>query len=85
MPNYPLESRMAYLEGAYDQVGRRLASIDLRFDSLEREIAGLGEGLRQEIRLLDSKFERRFFWTIGIVLSTWLTTMTTIFTLFSKH
>jgi len=62
---------MAFLEGAYEQAGLRLASIDMRIDALDRKIDSRFDAL-------DDKMIRRFLWTIGIVLSTWLTTIVTI-------
>ena len=63
---------MAHLEGAFEQFGRSLASIDGRFDSLDRKI---------DLRFdrLDQKIDQRFMWTIGVVLSTWLTTILAVF------
>jgi len=67
-----LESRMAHLEGAFEQFGRSLASIEGRFDAVDRKIDGRFDAL-------DQKFDQRFMWTIGVVLSTWLTTILAVF------
>ena len=72
MPTSPLESRMARLEGAYDQVSRRLMNIDPRFDALDRKIDLLRD-------TLDKKIDQRFTWTVGIVVTTWLTTIASIY------
>jgi len=68
----PLEQRMAYLEGAFEQVNHRLNSIDGRLDSLDRKID-------MRFDALDGKIDQRFMWTIGVVLGTWLTTILAIF------
>ena len=38
MSAQPLDVRMAHLEGAYEQVVKRLESIDHRLDTLDRKI-----------------------------------------------
>jgi tetrahydromethanopterin S-methyltransferase subunit G len=46
--------------------------IDGRFDSLDRKIDS-------RFDTLDQKIDQRFMWTIGVVLSTWLTTILAVF------
>lgn len=93
----PLESRMAYLEGAFEQIGqtlatmhRRFESIDRRFESIDRRFESIDrrfDVLDHKIELrfdtlfnaLDRKIDQRFTWTIGVVLSTWLTTILAVF------
>jgi len=70
---------MAHLEGAYDQVNRRLAGFDLRFDAVDRKIESLRSDLAEKIDSLDGRVDQRFMWTIGVVLSTWLATILAIF------
>jgi hypothetical protein len=73
---------MARLEGAYEQVGQRLTSIDLRLDGVERKIDALRDAMDTKIDSLrdgmETKIDQRFMWTIGIVLTTWLTTIASI-------
>lgn len=45
MTAQPWEPRVARLEGAYEQVDRRLESIDRRLETLDRKIDGLREEL----------------------------------------
>jgi len=68
MPSSPLEIRMARLEGVYEQVNQRLASIDARFASIDARFDAI-----------DRKIDERFMWTIGVVLGTWLTTILAVF------
>jgi tetrahydromethanopterin S-methyltransferase subunit G len=63
---------MAHLEGAYEQVNHRLASIDGRLDNVERKIDAA-------VRSLDAKIDSRFTWTIGVVFGSWLTTILAVF------
>ena len=78
-----LESRMAHLEEAFEQFGRSLASIEGRFDAVDRKIDGRFDSLDRKIDsrfdTLDQKIDQRFMWTIGVVLSTWLTTILAVF------
>jgi len=68
VPANPIEIRMARLEGAYEQVSQRLMHIDSRFDGLDRKIDAL-----------DAKIDQRFMWTVGVVVTTCLTTIASIY------
>ena len=72
MATSPLGSRMARLEGAYDQVSQRLMNIEPRFDALDRKIDLLRD-------TLDKKIDQRFTWTVGIIVTTWLMTIASIY------
>jgi hypothetical protein len=81
---------MARLEGAYEQVSQRLMSIDLRLDGLDRKIDLFRDVLDKKIDALDAKIDakidQRFMWTVGVVVTTWLTTIaTTIGTTYLHH
>ena len=52
-----MESRMARLEGAYEQISERLTGIDLRLAAIETRID-------QRFAAMDQKF----LWVIGLVL-----------------
>lgn len=89
MPGHPLETRMAHLEGAYDQVNHRLDSLDGHLNGLRQEVTSLGVAMNSRLDALsarlDAKIDQRFTWTIGIVVSTWLTTIAAILPLYFKH
>jgi hypothetical protein len=53
----PLETRMARLEGAYEQICDRLNGIDQRLF-----------GLQQRFDSLRSSMDRKFLWVMGLVL-----------------
>ena len=57
MASNPLESRMSHLEGAYEQTSLRLASIDARFDALDRKVDLRFDALLATIRALDAKID----------------------------
>jgi len=62
-----LEVRIAHLEGAYEQVDRRLGTIE-----------GDIRGLRGEIQDMGRKLDATFRWVIGIILVNWITLMLAI-------
>jgi len=70
---------MAHLEGAYEQVSQRLTTIDLRLDGLDRKIDLRFDSLDKKIDAVDAKHDQRFMWTVGIIVSTWLTTIASIY------
>jgi len=85
----PLEARMAHLEGAYEQTTERLAGFDLRFDSFDRKLDSMRADLTVKIdevrKELEARIDGRFMWTIGVVMSTWITTMLGILALLARH
>jgi hypothetical protein len=62
-----MEIRLARLEGAYEQIDRRLA--DLRQDM------GCVE---QRISSLELRMDQKFNWVLGLIVGTWITTILTI-------
>ncbi len=66
---------MGRLEGVYEQVNQRLASIDQRFASIDLRFSSID----QRLDALDTKIDQRFMWTIGAILGSWLTTILAIF------
>lgn len=73
---------MAHLEGAYEQTSQRLAAIDLRFDAVDRRFDSIDrrfDAVDRKFAVLEERVDQRFWWTIGVVLSTWLTTILAIF------
>jgi len=60
--------RMAHLEGAYEQIDKRLGSLEVRFGSLEGEV----RDLRGEVRTLRTelivRMDRQFFWILGLLI-----------------
>jgi predicted nucleic acid-binding Zn-ribbon protein len=84
-----LEVSMARLEGAYEQLDKRLGSVESRMASLERkveegfahlhaEIGRVDQHLRTEIGRVDQKLDTTFRWVIGIILVNWVTLMLAI-------
>ena len=71
----PLEVRMGRLEGAYEQITKRLDSIDARLEHFDAKFDGIDgkfDGLRSELTT-------NFRWITGMIFGTWVTTILTIF------
>ena len=75
--------RMVRLEGAYEQIDKRLGSLEGRMASLERKVdetlARLRQDLTQAIDRVGQKLDATFRWVIGIVLVNSITLMLAIF------
>jgi hypothetical protein len=75
MADSSIETRMAYLEGAFEQIRYWMASIDGRFAGIDARLTAMDA----RFDALDRKIDQRFMWTIGVVLGGWLTTILAIF------
>lgn len=56
-----LEVQIAHLEGAFEQVDKRLGSIENRMSALERKV---DEGFAR-VRV---EMDRQFFWVLGLLV-----------------
>ncbi|MBI2821970.1 MAG: hypothetical protein HYX74_07075 [Acidobacteria bacterium] len=69
---------MAHLEGAYEQIDKRLGSVESGLVHLRSEVGQL----RSETSLLrtelTSRMDGQFRWLLGTVLSAWVTLLLTI-------
>lgn len=61
MATEPMEIRMARLEGAYEQIDRRLGTIETDVRDLGTEMRGGFGELRAEMR-------RQFYWIVGLII-----------------
>jgi tetrahydromethanopterin S-methyltransferase subunit G len=64
----PLDSRLARLEGAFDQISDRLNSIDRRFDGVERRLDDLTRRIDDVRTGLTSRMDRHFMWLMGVMI-----------------
>lgn len=74
MTGQGMEIRLARLEGAYEQIDRRLD--DLR-ESMNRGFASADQrfaGIEQRFTAMDQKLT----WIVGLIVATWTTTILTI-------
>ena len=61
MSAQPLDIRMARLEGAYEQISKRLDGIDHRLDGIDRR-------LDSAFARLEQKVDWQFFWLLGLII-----------------
>lgn len=84
---------MSQLEGAYEQVGHRLDSLDAHVDRLSARIDHFATSMNARIDVLgaridalgarlDAKIDERFTWTVGVIVGTWAGTIATMIALF---
>lgn len=66
-----LDVRIAHLEGAYEQIDRRLGAVEGRMASMEHKVDIGFAQLRQEL-------STTFQWVVGIILINWVTLMLAI-------
>jgi tetrahydromethanopterin S-methyltransferase subunit G len=84
-----MEARLARLEGAYEQIDRRLtdfrhevaqrfASLEARLDGIDSRIGSLESRLDGRIDSLTDRMDRKFTAVYGLIVGTWITTVLTI-------
>jgi chromosome segregation ATPase len=89
MASDTLDVRMARLEGAYEQINKRLETLhadiqQVRGDvrdltaKLDSSLGGLTAKLDSSVGGLNAKLDTTFRWVIGIVLVNWVTLMLAI-------
>ena len=66
-----LEARLAHLEGAFLQMDRRI-------ESLERTVDARFSQIDSRFTQLETRFETRFNWVIGLIVTSWISTIVTI-------
>lgn len=66
-----LEVRMAHLEGAYEQIDKRLAGVETAVVQLRHETSQQISQLRQETR-------EQFRWLLGFQILSWLSILGTL-------
>lgn len=65
MTAQPWEPRLARLEGAYEQVDKRLDSVDRRLEGLDKKVDGIRDLLQWRMT--------------SLILGTWVTLMMAVF------
>jgi len=74
-----LEVRIAHLEGAYEQIDKRLGALEA---TVRSEIGSLRTELRDEVRLLRQETREQFRWIIGFQIVTLLSFIGTLLAVF---
>ena len=81
-----LDVRIAHLEGGYEQIDKRLGTLEARLSALEAtvktEIGSLRTELRDEVRLLRQETREQFRWVIGFQIVTLLSFIGTLLAVF---
>ena len=91
-----LDVRIAHLEGAYEQIDKRLGTLEARLVTLEAtvrsEIASLRAELRSELGTmrgelgtLRSEMREQFRWILGFQIATLLSLIGTMLAVFLKR
>ncbi len=85
-----LEGAYEQVSQRLTSIDLRFDAVDRRFDILERKIDSFRDALDKRIdavdakidqlrNALDAKIDQRCMWTIGVVVTTWLTTIASIY------
>lgn len=78
-----LEVRIAHLEGAYEQVDKRLGLIESSLTQLRSDLNFSTNQLRSELTArIDNqtgRMDSRFHWLLGTILTTWVTLLLAVF------
>lgn len=76
----PLESRVAHLEGGFEQVNHRLGSLELRMSNVERKIDEFKDSIlsvmESRFSQVDQRFgqmDQKFNWVLGLIVVSILT------------
>jgi chromosome segregation ATPase len=68
MATSPLEVRIAHLEGAYEQIDRRLGAVESALQSVRAETQSVRTELHATRTELLSRMDRQFFWILGLLI-----------------
>ena len=69
-----LEVRIAHLEGAYEQIDKRLSGVETAVLQLRQEMSLL----RQEMSQLRQEMREQFRWVLGFQILSWLSILGTL-------
>ncbi len=75
-----LEERTAKVEGILEQMDKRLDRVEVGIVDLKNEFKSDMEKLELRIEKLETKVDSQFKWLIGIIIGTWITTMSALIT-----
>jgi len=64
----PLEVRIAKLEGAYEQLDKRVDEVRVEVQTLRSEMRAEFNAVRTEFANLRGEMRQQFFWLLGAVL-----------------
>ena len=76
-----LEVRIAHLEGAYEQIAKWLAAVEVAVLQLRQEMFGL----RQEISQSRQEMREQFRWILGFQILSWISILGVMLAYFSRR
>ncbi len=62
-----IEERIARLEGSFEQIERRLGTLEQDLRGFRTETAARFDRLEQRIDRLEQRFDRLMFWQLGLM------------------
>ena len=71
--------RIAHLEGAYEQVDKRLGAVESILSQLRSEINQLRTELMARIDAQTGRMDSQFHWLLGMIFTSWITLLLAIF------
>ena len=80
-----LEVRIAHLEGAYEQIDKRLATVEAALSQLRQEMIANFSELRHEMNELRRQVGDQFRWIVGLQILAWLSILGTLLALLFRR
>ena len=80
-----LEVRIAHLEGAYEQIDKRLATVETTLSQLRQEMIANFSELRHEMNELRRQVGDQFRWVVGLQILAWLSILGTLLALLFRR
>ena len=84
-----LDVRIAHLEGAYEQIDKRLGTLEARLGAVEARLASFQAEMRTELstlrRELQDRMDSHFRWVLGFHIATLLSLIGTMLAFFLKQ
>lgn len=77
-----LEERTAKVEGILEQMDKRLDRVEVGIMDLKNEIKSDMAKLELRIDKLETKVDNQFKWLVGIVVGMWITTISSVLSMF---
>lgn len=74
-----MEERIAHLEGAYQQIDRRLGNVEQDLRALRAEVVAGFERLSDRFGGIDTRLDGLTRWFGGLMLTSWVTLMAAIY------
>jgi hypothetical protein len=69
---------LARLEALLEELREGMREIRADIRELRTEVQHLREETRAEVRRLDNKIDRNFLWTLGVMITMWVTLIVAI-------